>query len=235
MKKICSIVLFLAVFGVAPEIQAQQDEANSIRNSPLYRIQVAVYNRAMKYSDMNQAVTALYNLCILDTQNDSLLYNLAFLYFDQQNYISTVLTLNDVLMLNSSNLDAQEMKAISLDRLGAKDKALEEYESLYLKNNDINYLYKVAFSQYELKRYKECVTNIGIMLEGSTVDDEILVFADAENQQQEIPMRASLLNLRAMVEQNLGNKEEARKFFNEALTIAPDFYLCKENLRILDE
>ncbi|MFC2126554.1 tetratricopeptide repeat protein, partial [Bacteroidota bacterium] len=223
------------VLGIAPEIQAQQDEENSIRNSPIYRIQAAVYNRAIKYSDVNQAITALYNMCVLDPQNDSILYNLAFLYFDQQNYISSVMTLNDVMMLNSNNLNAQEMKAISLDRLGAKDKALEEYESLYLKNNDINFLYKVAFSQYELKRFKECITNINIMLEGSVVDEELLIFADAENQQQEIPMRASLLNLRALVEQDQGNKEEARRYFNEALEIAPEFYLGKENLKKLDE
>jgi tetratricopeptide (TPR) repeat protein len=235
MKKILSITLLVLVIGFVPELQAQQNDENSIRNSLLFRIQAAVYNRAIKYSDVNQAVNSLYNLCVMVPQDDSLLYQLAFLYFDQQNYVSAVMTLNDVMLLNPNNLGAQEMKAISLDRLGAKDKALEEYESLYLKNNNISFLYKMALSQYELKRYKECITNINIMLEGSAVDEELLIFSNADNQQQEIPMRAAILNLRALVEQDQGNKEEARKYYNEALVIAPDFYLCKENLRKLDE
>ena len=235
MKKILSIMLFLVVIGITPEVNAQQNDENSIRNSLLYRIQAAVYNRAIKYSDVNQAVNSLYNLCVMVPQDDSLLYQLAFLYFDQQNYVSAVMTLNDVVLLNPNNLGAKEMKAVSLDRLGAKDRALEEYESLYLKDNNIDYLYKVAFFQYELKRYKECITNINIMLEGTAADEKLLIFPDAENQQQEIPMRATLLNLRALVEQDQGNKEEARKYYNEALAVAPDFYLCKENLKKLDE
>jgi tetratricopeptide (TPR) repeat protein len=138
-------------------------------------------------------------------------------------------------MLNSKNLAAQEMKAVALDRLGAKDKSLEEYESLYLKSNDINFLYKVAFFQYELKRFRECITNIKIMLEGTDIDNEMLVFSGENNEQQEIPMRASLINLRGMVEQGMGNKEEARKYYNQALEISPEFFVCRENLNKLDD
>lgn len=234
MKKLVVVILVTIGFGNSAILFAQS-ESNSIRNSTLYRLQVGIYNRAIKYNDPNQAMSALYGLCVMEPQNDSLLHSLAYLYFDQQNYISAIMTINDIMLLNPGNLVAQEMKAISLDRIGAKDKAIEEYESLYLKKNDIGYLYKVAFSQYELKRYKECVTNINILLEDEKIEEKILAYPGKDNQQQEIPLRASLLYLKGMVEQDRGNKEEARKYFNEALAIAPDFYVCQENLKSLEE
>jgi tetratricopeptide (TPR) repeat protein len=215
-------------------VQAQSND-NSIRNAPLYRLQVGVYNRAIKYNDVDQAINALYNLCVMDPQNDSILHSLAYLYFDQQKYVSAIMTINDIMMLNPRNLSAQEMKAVSLDRIGAKDKALEEYESLYLKNNDIGYMYKMIISQFELQRYNECANNINILLQNDEIDERKLVYQAEDNSEQEITMRASLLNIRGMIEFERGNKEEARKYYSEALTIAPEFYLCLENLKELDK
>ncbi len=228
MKKIfkaCLLFFILSSFGTM--IYAQND----IRNSVIYKVQIGVYNRSVKYNDYHQALNALYNLCVLEPQNDSLLIALEYIYFNNREYISAVLVANDALMLNPNNIESREMKAISLEQIGAKDKAIEEYESLYLKNNQhLNYLYKTAFLQYEIQRYKEARTNADILLSINDIDSLEITFPKGETEQQQVPMRASLLNLKGLIEQAMGNKEEAKKQFSAALVILPDFYLARKNL-----
>ncbi len=229
MKRFLILSIFCAsIFAVKPVV-AQQ--ANEIKSSLYYRIQKGIYNRAIKYNDVNMAINALYNLSMMEPQNDSLLFSLAYLYFDNQNYFSSVLTLNDVLLLNPDNVSALEMKAVSLERIGAKDKALEAYESLYLKSDeDINFLYKVAVLQYELKRFNEARTNVDILLSKPDADQIKYVFPTEDNQEQEVPMRASLHNLKGLIARENGNIEEAKKQLSIALEISPEFYLAKKNL-----
>jgi tetratricopeptide (TPR) repeat protein len=229
MKRLFILSIFFAAIFTFKPVEAQQ--ASEIKNSLYYRIQKAIYNRAVKYNDVDVAINALYNLSMMEPQNDSLLYSLAYLYFDNQKYFSSVLTLNDVLLLNPDNLPALEMKAVGLEQIGAADKALEVYESLYLKSDEnINYLYKVTVLQYELKRFNESKTNVDILLSKPKADEIKYVFPTEDNQEQEIPMRASLHNLKGLIAKENGNVDEAKKQFSIALEISPEFYLAKKNL-----
>ncbi|HLF33680.1 MAG TPA: tetratricopeptide repeat protein, partial [Cyclobacteriaceae bacterium] len=126
------------------------------------------------------------------------------------------------------------MKAISLEQIGAKDKAIEEYETLYLKNSQqLDYLYKTTFLQYEVQRFKEASTNADILLANKKIDSLEITFPKGETEQQQVPMRASLLNLKGLIEQAQGNKEEARKHFDAALVLTPDFFIARQNLDLL--
>jgi tetratricopeptide (TPR) repeat protein len=130
-------------------------------------------------------------------------------------------------------MQALEMKAVSLEQIGAFDKSLEDYESLYLKTNNINFLYKVAIFQYDLKRFKEAKTNIDILLSNKQADEIKIYFPDENKQEQEIVMRASLHNLKGLVAKADGNTEEAKKQFAIALEIQPEFYLARTSLEEL--
>jgi tetratricopeptide (TPR) repeat protein len=232
MNRFIILSIYCASFFITIPVMAQ--EASDIKNSLYYRIQKGIYNRAIKYNDVNMAVNALFNLTVMEPQNDSLLFSLAYLYFEDQKYFSAVLTLNDVILLNPDNISALEMKAVSLERIGATEKALETYESLYLKSDDnLNYLYKVAVFQYDLKRFNESKTNIDILLSKSEADEINYIFAAEDNQEQEIPMRASLHNLKGLIAKDSGNLDEAKKQFSIALEISPEFYLAKKNLQEL--
>jgi len=232
-----TVWMFLLFFSqsIQAQVQAQEQaqEPVDIRKTMVYRMQRGIYLRAMKYSDTNTAINALYNICILEPQNDSVLFTLAYMYFDNQKYLAATLTLTDVLLLNPNNIQALEMKAVSLEQIGAFDKSLEDYESLYLKTNNINFLYKVAIFQYELKRYKEARTNIDILLSNAKADELKIYFPDENKQEQEIVMRASLHNLKGLIAKAEGNTEEAKKQFGIALEVQPEFYLAKTNLQEL--
>lgn len=229
MRKLTIIILALLTSW---NVMAQEDEQTprNVRNTYDYQKNLAIYSRALKYNDGAAAKNALYNLVALEPQNDSLLFSLSYMYFENQNYISAILSSKDLLTLNPDNEAALEISAISYENIGATDKALESYESLYLKNENLGTLYKVAFLQYQMERYSEARTSAEIILDKEDAKDMKLYFNTSENQQQEIPVTASVHNLLGMINQAQEKTEAAKEQFNKALAIAPEFELAKSNL-----
>ncbi len=207
-----------------------QNNAN-VKQSDAYKNSKMVYDLAARYNDINVAKDALYQLISIDQADLSLRDSLAYLYLDTQKYPSCILVCNDILSISSTHQSALEMSAIAYENLNIKDKALEQYESLYLQNNNPLTLYKMAFLQYELKRYGESDTTIDILLKEKGLEEQSVVYNLENNQQQEIPIKASVLNLKGMLEKDRGNADVAKESFEKALEIAPEFHLAKQNVK----
>lgn len=193
------------------------------------------YALATRYGDTDNAISALYNVLAEYPQNDSLLYTLSYLYFQNNKTAQSVLVSQDLLKVNSEHLGALELSAAGYEKLGIKDKSLDAYESLYLKSNNFQTLYKVAFLQFDLQRFTECNTNIDILLKHPDVDTLKVFYADENNQEQEYPIKIALFNLKGLVSKANGDKENAKKHFEAALAIAPDFAIAKQNLEELEK
>jgi tetratricopeptide (TPR) repeat protein len=191
------------------------------------------YQAGIRYNDYNVAKHALINILVENPQNDSILYSLSLLYYQMQNYTSAALTARDVLAMNPDNIGALEIAAVSYDNIGAKDKALETYESLYLKTDDFNTLYKIAFLQYELKNYTESKTNADILLAKKEIEELKAIYNLADGSQKEYPIRVALINLKGLISTEQGDKAAAKSFYEQALQLAPDFQLAKDNLEAL--
>jgi tetratricopeptide (TPR) repeat protein len=189
------------------------------------------YVTALQWNDYVVAKDALYDLIIENPQNDSLIFNLAYFYYENQQYASTVLVSQQLLARNPKDINVLEMSAVGYESMGIADKALQNYESLYLLTNNIGMLYKVAFLQYDLKRYAESLASIDILLANKEVDSTKVIFNDVENKPKEYAMRVSVLNLKGLVTlDHFGDKAAAKKAFDDALAIAPDFIPAKQNL-----
>lgn len=225
MLKKCLILLLFSFCTVSAFAQTNPKETAE------YKLNKEIYNKGIKYNDLGVSKDALFRLIALDPNDVSLLDSLAYLYFENAKYISSIMVCKDILAKNPNSLAAMEMSAVSLQNLGLKEKALEEYETLYLKNNDINTLYQIAFLQFDLKRYNESKTSVNIILENKTLDSLKVVHGTSQKTQQEVPMKASVLNLKGLIDFESGNKEEAKKYFEEALKLAPEFEHPKENLK----
>jgi tetratricopeptide (TPR) repeat protein len=156
---------------------------------------------------------------------------LAYFYYENQKYASAVLVSQQLLARNPKNTVALEMSAVGYEVMGVPDRSLQNYESLYLLTNNISTLYKMAFLQYDLKRYTESLASIDVLLASKEIDTLKVVFNDAENKPKEYAMKVAVLNLKGLaVNEHLGDKAAAKKLFEEALAIAPDFVLAKQNL-----
>ena len=224
------IVLGSALFtnGIAQNLPKVQDSLD-------FQRQMMIYQSAVRYSDFDVAKGALYNLISIAPGALSLYDSLALLYFESKRFASTALLCKDILQFSPSNSLANELSAISYENLGLKDRALQNYESLYFQRNDIFTLYKVAFLQYDLKRYKESKTNADIILSNKEAEELKIFFNIENNQQQEIPMKAAIFNLKGLIAQADQNKEGAEKFYRQALLLSPKFNLAKNNLEELNK
>ncbi|MBN8578180.1 MAG: hypothetical protein J0L66_14640 [Cytophagales bacterium] len=192
------------------------------------------YVTAVQWNDFEVAKSALYDLIIENPQNDSLIMSLAYHYYENQQHVPAVLVSQQLLTRNPKNVTALEIAAIGYEAMGVRDRALQSYESLYLLTNNINMLYKAAFLQHDLKRYNEAINSIDILLTNKDVDAAKVVFNDVENKPKEYPMKAALFNLKGLaVLDHLGDKQAAKKLFEQALALASDFVPAKQNLNKL--
>jgi len=189
------------------------------------------YVTAIQWNDYDVAKDALYDLIVENPQNDSLIFSLAYYYYQNEKYAPAVLVSQQLLTRNPKNIPALEISAVGYEVLGVPDRSLQNYESLYLLTNNVNTLYKMPFLQYDLKRYTECLATLEILLAKPELDTLKVTFNDAENKSKEYPMKVAVLNLKGLaVQEQFGDKAAAKKLFEEALAIAPDFIIAKQNL-----
>jgi tetratricopeptide (TPR) repeat protein len=189
------------------------------------------YATALQWNDYEVAKDALYDLIIENPGNDSLIFDLAVYYYQNQKSPSAILVSNELLARNPKNIGALEIAAGGYETLGVLDKSLQNYESLFLlTNNNIGTLYKMAFLQYRLKRYKESGASADIILAHKDVESLKASYTAADNKQKEYPIKVAVINLKGMLALEQGDKAGAKKMFEQVLAMAPDFALAKENL-----
>ena len=228
MKNI--ILIFIASSFLTIDAFSQTEPSDSLPSIEFQR-QIFIYGAAKKYNDKFTQLTALYNILSYNPDNSAVLDSIALIYYDFQQYVSAALTSVDALILNPNDELATEIAAISFEQLGAIDRSLPYYESLYLINNNPALLYQISFMQYQLKRYNEALTNVDIVLADSKVNESKILFPVNENQEQQVSLGAAVLRLKGMVLENQGDLVGAKEAFNQALIIAPDFALLKEQLK----
>lgn len=233
MNKFVITILFLAV---AFSLKAQDSTSVDPQGKPaIYWLFHNNYNLATRYNDYDVARSSLYSLINLEPNNDSLKFNLAYLYFDSRKYPSTILVCMDILARNPQHVPSLEMSAISFEELGIKDKALASYEKLYIATENLETLYKVIYLQYDLKRFAECNVNIDILLNDPMANDKLVTMQITDNEQKQFPLKAATLNIRGLVKKAQGDKAGAKKDFKAALELAPEFIFASENLTDIDK
>ncbi len=206
-----------------------------IQNSQLYKHYQMKYVFGMKYNDREVAKNALYSMIAMDPNDDSLKMVLCYYYFDQNQFASSLFVSADLLTRFPDNTDALRINAMSYENMGVRDKAIDAYESLYLKTNDIGVLYQTALLQFELSRYAECDTNLDIIIKNPQAKAMKLSFAKDENEQQEVTLEAACYNMKGMLAKQQGNMDEAKKQLEKALEVDPEFALASQNLENLNK
>jgi tetratricopeptide (TPR) repeat protein len=214
-----------------PEVKKVEPKKDSLPQvSPITQHFARKYATALQWNDYEVAKDALYDLIIENPGNDSLIFDLAVYYYQNQKSASAVLVSNELLARNPKNVGALEIAASGYETLGVPDKALQSYESLYLLTNNVSTLYKMAFLQYRVKRYKESATSADIILSNKDIETLKATYNDASGKGKEYPIKVAVINLKGMLALDQGDKAGAKRFFEQALAISPDFALAKENL-----
>lgn len=191
----------------------------------------AAYQLAIRYNDFDVAKVKLYDLLLRNPTNIRYAELLASLYFELNQSTSAALVALDIIEGgNGNNTTALEIAAYSLEQVGALDRALPHFESLYLLTGDNFSLYKSAFIQFSLKRFPEALNSVNMLVKNAKPEEKI-GFPKSATETQQVDMKAAALNLKGMIYLEQGSKAEAKTALEEALKLEPTFELAKENLK----
>jgi tetratricopeptide (TPR) repeat protein len=216
-------------------VAEQQPQEESELGDPVLEHYMKKYALASRWNDTQVAKSAMYDMIILRPKDDSLLFNLGYFYFDNRQFAPAMLVSQDLLARNVKNLSYLELSAASFEALGILDRSLQNYESIYLLSNNTMALYKIAFLQFDMKRYEECSTNIEILLTKPEAETIKIGYSDTTGQPKEFPMKWPLLSLKGLILQDNGNVAGARKQFEDIIKQVPDFQPAVENLAKLNK
>ena len=198
-----------------------------------FEIQKSIYEKAKAYNDPSVAISALYNMVAIQPDNVMLKDSLMREYLAISQWAPTYMISREILDIQPNNLFALEVSCISLQNLGLKQQALNEYESLYLKTDRIDVLYTISFIQFELGNFNESLTNLDILMNKEMTQEMTVSVSKDENNRQEIPIKAQLNYLKSLIYIEQKNIELARKSLNEAISISPDFQNAINKLKTL--
>jgi tetratricopeptide (TPR) repeat protein len=232
MKSKLTLLLCLMIgmanmlFAQEANAPAPQLDAETVRKRN--EVDQRIYQAAMRYNDLTVARVKLYELMERNPSNTRYPELLASLYFDAGQYTSAAVSAIDLLEMNDKSVTALEIAAYSLEQLGAMDRALPNFERHYLLTGNLFSLYKTAYMQYSLDKSEEALNSVNMLIKNNKSSEEKVGFPMANNETQEVSLKAAGLNLKAMIYMGLQNKEEAMEAINQALEIQADFELAKE-------
>ena len=220
MKKVIFFILITSSFPI--ECYSQISE---------FDLQNSIYKKAKSYNDPSVAINSLYKMIAIQPENVLLKDSLMREYLTISQWAPSYMISREILAMQPNNLFALEVSCISLQNLGLKQQALNEYESLYLKSDRIDVLYTISFLQFELKNFTESLTNLDILINNSETEEMSVSVSKSDNSVQEVLIRAQLNYLKGLIYLEQSKNEDAKKYFNIALTISPDFQNVIDRLK----
>ena len=219
----------------AAQLPATPEKQTPEEIDPMLEHYYKKYVMASRWNDNQEAKDALYDMIIMRPESDSLVFTLAYFYFENRQYAPAMLVSQELLARDSKNLAYLELSASSFEALGILDRALQNYETLYLISNNTMALYKIAFLQLDLKRYEEGLTNVDILMSRPEVETVNIGFNDASNQPKDYLMKFAVLNLKGMLLEGKGDKAAAKAVYQEIIKQQPDFQPAVANLAELNK
>lgn len=190
--------------------------------------------QALSYGDKNVAANAMYSIIMLEGPQSVYKDSLAYLYYNDRNFISCFLVTNEILKTKPEHLEFLEMNAISLESMGATEKAAEAYLKLFAKTNNNYHAYKLAGLQFGLNKFEAAY--VSIKNADKLTDDGTtkITFQVNKNYNQEVGLKAAIAYLQGIIELNLNKNAEAKISFERAIKLFPEFVLAKSKLETLN-
>lgn len=222
MKQFFTIIsFFIAVIAVAQTANGVAFEQQKLK-------------QALAFGDKTVAANAMYSIILLEGPKSVYKDSLAYLYFNDRNFISCFLVTNDILKTNPGNLDLLEMNAISLESMGATEKAVEAYQNVFAKTNNIYHAYKLAGLQFAMNKSEDAYVSIK---KADKLPDDASVkitFQVNKNYNQQVDLKAAIAYLEGIIAENLNKKNEAKISYARAIKLFPEFVLAKTKLDALN-
>ena len=142
---------------------------------------------------------------------------------------------NEVLKRDPKNQGILEIKAISLESLGAIDKSVEVYEELFALSKNNYHGFTLAKIQLQMKKNEEAYKTIQEVENLNDTGKYKVSFSINQNHTQQVELLAAIPYLKGVIEVDLDKVTEAKASFQKALKIQPDFVLAQENFDAINK
>jgi tetratricopeptide (TPR) repeat protein len=168
-------------------------------------------------------------LLLADSSNLEYKDSLARIYIKSGNYEGGVRLGEQVLAKQPKNLKLLELVGIGNGRLNNIDKAVANFNALFVASQDYTYLYKIAGMCFDSQKYNEADSLADIMIAKADTTKRIeLQLPSGES--QSVPIVAACYNMKgailAEMADRTGNVEHIKNavpYFQKALKIYPEF------------
>lgn len=223
MKKMFTVTLLLMTVLAS---RAQDTEAMKSHY-------LKIYSQAITYNDVNAAINGLYGYLAID---NSMKYKdtLSMLYFTTKSYYSSLLLAEEVYKSDAGNLLAMARAAECYDELGDPKTATSLYEQVVPKTKNPYHIYKLATSQYQLKRTAECELSARAVIADTNSKKIGVNFTMSNGERQAVPTNAAAANLLGVLKMDAKNYSGAKADFQQALVWFPQFAGAKQNLEVCE-
>jgi tetratricopeptide (TPR) repeat protein len=189
---------------------------------------------AKSYADENMIANSIYSIIALEGPQSVYKDSLAYVYFNQRKFISCFLVTDNILSYKPNDVQILELSAISLESMGALEKAKETFMKLVDLTKDNYQAYKLASIEYKLKQFDAAYATIKRADQLSGDNNLEVTFQINENYNQNVNIKAAIAYLQGLIEVSLNKNAEAKVSFERAIKIFPEFVLAKSKLEILN-
>ncbi len=216
------IVLILLFTFFNTNAQSNKTEAIALEKQ--------IVKMAKSTGDPNVATLSMYKLIALEGANSTYKDSLAYVYFSSRRYAPCFMMTSEVLKRDPNHKEMLEMNAVSLESLGAYEKAVDAYKQLFAKTNNNLHGYNLAKLQYSTKKYDESLKTLQKVEKLNDSGKFKVTFSINQNHTQQVELLAAIYYLKGLDAIELNQKPVAKVSFEKAIKIQPDFILAKDNL-----
>lgn len=192
-----------------------------------------VLEMARKNNDWNVATQAIYNILALSPADSAYRDSLAMLYYDRGAFVQAIQVGNKLLQQRPNDTVLVEMMAIAKESAGQLKESLEHYQQLYEDTRKPYYLYQIASIEFKLRRFNESAVTLNKLLSQEGLEDETVIITYERGRQQRVPIQAAAINIQGVLALEMEKFDLAKQAFEQALQLAPEFQLAKNNLQAL--
>ena len=223
------IVVVLVMVVSTQFIQSQKLTKNNLKEIELANYKKVV-KQAITYNDVQTAIGGMHQIIAIEGENSVYKDSLAITYYQSGNFVSSHLLAKELLLVKPSSIKLLEINAVSLQRLNLTKEAINDYEILFLKTNNMVYGYQLAELQFSIKRLAEAQNTIVKTITCKEIENAYVQFAIGKDKSQNVSLKAAAYNLQGLIFFELKDTKRANSAFNEALKIMPEFATATQNL-----
>lgn len=185
----------------------------------------------MDGKDYPTAIMACQMILVNDSTQTLYADTLPELYAAINNIMACDIVTEAALKRNPKSERLLLIKALCAEQMGKVDEQMSLYNQLYAINKKPEYLYRITATHFATGNFQAAENNLKELEQMALNGRDSIDFMISETEKQKVPLKAALLNMRAIMSaQRDRDLPSAKKYFEAAIREYPDFIVAKEYL-----